>query len=166
MPLAMRAIVFWSAASCVFAFVLLFSINFGIYEPDMTSIGLSPRAYPRMIALLLLCTSLYLVLASCRSHRQEQAHGKHPGKTDMEERHSIRNLLLVFVIMLVYSLSIPYLGIAPASILAFALLTRLNGERRMGRMLCIGAALAVGLYYFFLYVAAVPMPTGPFGGVL
>jgi len=26
--------------------------------------------------------------------------------------------------------------------------------------------LAIGLYYFFLYVAFVPMPPGPFGGVI
>jgi ABC-type Fe3+ transport system permease subunit len=166
MPATMRDIIFWSALSCVFAFMLFFGINLGIYEPAQVSVGLSPRAYPRAVMLLLLCISLYLLLESCLSHKQAQARNKEPDKTDEEEARPTRDLLLTYAIILGYSLSVPYLGIVPASALAFALFTRLNGERRTGRMLCIGAALAVGLYYFFLYVAAVPMPPGPFGGIV
>jgi len=166
MPATMRNIIFWSAASCLFALLLFFGINFGIYEPPKISAGLSPRAYPRAIVLLLLCASLYLTVESILQHKRTQAHSQEPDKADVGEPYSKRDLLLICAIILGYSLSISYLGIALASTLAFVLFTRLNGERRTGLMLCVGAAMAAGLYYFFLYIAAVPMPPGPFGGVI
>ena len=119
-----------------------------------------------MVVLMMLCATLYLVLASVLHHKRVQAHTEELDARDEDAPFSKRKLLLVCVIIAVYCLSFPYLGLALASILAFVLLTRLNGERNMGRMLCIGAALAVGLYYFFLYAAAIPMAPGPFGGVV
>ena len=166
MPTTLHHVIFWSAASCVFAFFLFFGINLGIYEPDQVAAGFSPRAYPRMVMLLLLCASLYLVLESVLRHRRVQARPGHSDEGDAGEAYVKWKLLSVCAVMLLYCFSIPYLGFVLPSILAFALLTRLNGERNMIRMLCIGAAVSAGLYYFFWYAAAVPMPTGPFGGII
>ena len=164
MPITMRNIFFWSAASGVFACLLFFGIDFGIYEPAHLSVGISPRAYPRAIVLAMLGAALYLVLENCLHHKRAQA--EEPDAGGMGESLSKKKLLLACLFIAGYCLSVPYLGLAPASALAFMLLTRLNGERNMFRMLCIGGALATGLYYFFLYAAAVPMPTGPFGGII
>ena len=164
MPATVQNIIFWSAASCIFALLLFFGIDFAIYTPPHTGAGISPSTYPRMVAILLFCTSLYLVLESCLHHKRAQA--QKPDVEDAGEPHAKRKLLSVCVIIPGYYASIEYLGIVMASTLAFVLLTRLTGERRTGRMLCIGAAVAAGLYYFFLYAAAVPMPEGLFGGIL
>jgi|GEM_PF-4431123 len=166
MPLSRSNIIFWGVAACLFAFLLFFGINFGIYEPSSISTGLSPRAYPRAVALLLFCNALYLVVESVLQYKQEQAHSKESGKADLGEPALTVKLALAYAIMLAYGFSISYLGIVLPSILAFTLFTRLNGEQRTVLMLCIGTALAVGLYYFFLHVAFTPMPPGPFGGVL
>jgi len=166
MPVAMHNIIFWGAISCLFAVLLFFGINFGIYEPPQLGTGISPRAYPRAVVLLLLCTSLYLTVDSFLQYKRAQAQGKKPDKTDNGEPLPTLKLILACVIILAYSLGISTLGIALASTLAFALLIRLNGEQRTLFMLGVGATLSVGLYYFFLYVAFVPMPPGPFGGVI
>ncbi|MCL2123359.1 MAG: tripartite tricarboxylate transporter TctB family protein [Desulfovibrionaceae bacterium] len=166
MPITIRTIVFWSAVSCVFGLMLLWGIDLGIHEPAKISAGLSPRAYPSAVLLLMLCASLYLVLESVLHHKREQTRIEKLDERDVGVPYSRRNLLPVCVIVAGYCLSISFLGLALASVLAFVLLTHLGGERRTGLMLCIGAALAAGLYYFFLYAAAVPMPTGPFGGVI
>jgi len=166
MPLTLLNIIFWGVAACLFAFLLFFGINFGIYEPSRISAGLSPRTYPRAVTLLLFCAALYLVVIGVIEHKQAQAHSKKPDKTNVGELFPTVKLVLICVIILAYGFSISYLGLVLASTLAFTLLTRLNGEQRTVHMLCVGAALAVGLYYFFLKVALVPMPPGPFGGVI
>jgi hypothetical protein len=166
MPVTLHHVIFWSAASCVFAFFVFFGIDLGIYEPDKIAVGFSPRAYPRMVMLLVLCASLYLVLESLLRHKRAQARTEHLDERDMGEASAKKKLLPVCAVILAYCFSISYLGFVLPSALAFALLTRLSGERNVIRMLCIGAAVAAGLYYFFRYAAAVPMPAGPFGGML
>jgi uncharacterized membrane protein len=166
MPITLHNVIFWGTVSFLLALLLLFGIDFGIYEPPEVNVGISPRAYPRAVVLVMFCAALYMVLSSTLHHRRVQARAEEADERDAGESFSRKKLLLVGVIIAVYCLIFPYLGLAPASVLAFVLLTRLNGEHNLIRMLCIGAVLAVGLYYFFLYAAAIPMPTGPFGGVI
>jgi hypothetical protein len=164
MASAARDSVFWASVSLVFAFLLFFGIDFGIYDPGEATAGLHPGTWPRLVTLLLLLSALYLTRESVGRRKKARAAGS--GTSDTGIAYSSRDLLLTLVVFVAYYIGTRFLGIAASSLLVFLLLTRMGGEKRLVPMLCIGAALAAGLYYFFLYVAAVPMPPGPFGGII
>jgi len=62
-----------------------------------------------------------------------------------------------------YFFLIDWIGMIAASNLAIIGFVLLCGERRLKIMLPLAALLPVGLYYFFLKVASIPMPLGIFG---
>ena len=160
-----RDIFFWGTAAAVFALLAFWGIELGIYESGTASAGISPRTYPRAALLLLCAATLQLTWESIRRHKQERA--RLDGRVaDAGITYSGRKLALTCAVLLGYYIGLHWLGIAPASTIIFLLLCLLGGERRMGLMLCIGATLATALYDFFLHVASIPMPTGPFGGVI
>ncbi len=166
MSTTMRNVVFWGGASLIFAFLLFCGINLGIHDPGDSSAGISPRTWPRIVAAVLMLSGLYMTWESWVHHKKVRAHTAKLDETDIGVAYSTKDLLVTLVIFAAYYAGMHLLGIAASSLLAFLLLTRLSGERRMPLMLAIGAAMAVGLYYFFLHVAYIPMPPGPFGGLI
>ena len=62
----------------------------------------------------------------------------------------------------VYYLLIDWLGMVLASVIAVIVFVLMCGERRYKIMLPVAMILPVGLYYFFLKVASIPMPLGIF----
>jgi hypothetical protein len=162
-----RDIFFWGTAAAVFVLLSFWGIDLGIYESGTASAGISPRAYPRAALLLLCAATLQLTWESIRRHKQERARPDgRVAEAGAGAEYSGRKLALTCAVLIGYYIGLHWLGIVPASTIIFLLLCLLGGERRMGLMLCIGAALATALYYFFLHVASIPMPTGPFGGVI
>ena len=65
--------------------------------------------------------------------------------------------------MFIYQQSIDSLGIVATSAVAILLMTTLSGYRNWKVIIPVAALLPVGLYYFFLKVAHIPMPLGIFG---
>lgn len=76
--------------------------------------------------------------------------------------HSILMVLIAIANLFVYFFLIDWLGMVIASFVSVITFALLCGERRIKIILPIAVILPIGLYYFFLKVAHIPMPLGIF----
>ncbi len=75
---------------------------------------------------------------------------------------NVISVLSVIVFLFVYQQSIEYLGVIVTSIVAILVMATFAGYRNWKAIIPVAALLPVGLYYFFLKVAHIPMPLGVF----
>jgi putative tricarboxylic transport membrane protein len=76
---------------------------------------------------------------------------------------AVLGVLAAIAGLFVYLILIHWIGMVAASTIAFIGFVLLGGERRLRIALPLATLLPVGLYYFFLKVAGIPMPLGIFG---
>ncbi len=151
----------------IFAFVLIPS---GVIDPGRVDIRvIAPDFFPLLGAFALLAMGAFFTGQGFLNRSLEKT------ETDdgeiQEERRSLPFLssttkpIIVFALLLVYALSIDWLGIVLSSILAFLTASVLGGERRIKIIIPVTIVLPVCLYYFFTLVAGIPLPLGPFEGL-
>ncbi len=105
----------------------------------------------------------YLTLSDSRKKIIET--GFHGESRSPNSISSLTKPVAVMTFLIVYAVSIEWIGIVLASILAFAIPTLLSGERRYRLVIPLSIALPAALYYFFTVVARIPMPLGLFEGL-
>lgn len=140
--------------------VLLVLIPQGVVEPKKIKYAaLSPSYYPRIVAMVLCGLGAVIALRSFWAGRsvnsqelQAVAPDRHPA--------AARRITIVFGLLLFYALAVSYLGFIVSSIVILLATFWLAGERRLQLILPLSVLLPFALYFFFLKVAAVPIPTG------
>ena len=75
---------------------------------------------------------------------------------------AVAKLLVAVIALFIYYVAISEVGIVLSSSVILIGLMMLGGERRIKVLLPVGIAPPVLLYYFFTYVANVPLPLGVF----
>jgi uncharacterized membrane protein YidH (DUF202 family) len=128
--------------------------------------ALSPDFWPKIIAVGLAIMGLILIVqGAIRLVRQRTAaEGRKPRKAaSATGRRSVflRTVGIMFGLLVYYQLVEP-LGIVVSSMLAIVAFALLYGERRFKMLIPIAVLLPIGLYYFFVKVANIPMPLGFF----
>lgn len=142
----------------LFVFVL---IPYGVVEPKKVKYAaLSPSYYPRFVAIALV---LLGVAVTVRSVIMKQAVVQ---SDDVAHPHAFRRILIMFAILAVYAVSIPWLGFIVASTLVLLSTFYLAGERRWLLIIGLAVVLPLALYFFFLKVASVPIPLGILAPIL
>jgi len=139
----------------------------GIHEPmdDTEAFGIGPRTWPRIVTGIIVLASAYLAYLFYKVHRKAKEDNAPDDNVD-QMPFDTRSLLITFALLALYYVLVSFLGIALSSLIFFTVFAARSGERRYPLLICIGTILGVGLYYFFYYVAKIPMPPGPFGGVI
>lgn len=139
---------------------LLVIIPAGIVLPGGIEIAaLSPDFWPQLVMMGLAVAGAIVLFQ-----------GIFPGGTGPRESEEeslsfgIASLKLVTAILavFVYYFAITYLGIVLSSCIMLVGLMMLGGERRLAILLPTAVILPVLLFYFFTYVANVPLPLGMF----
>lgn len=134
--------------------LMLVLIPVGVIEPKKVKYAaLSPSYYPRFVTYVLLALGIAITARSLL-FREAGA-----GTTDLRP-DATRRYCLVFAILAGYAALITWLGFIVTSTLALLATFWLAGERRMYLALPIALILPLGLYFFFLKVASVPIPLG------
>ena len=87
---------------------------------------------------------------------------KHQKSLHHPYSRSITMAVIAVINFYIYYLLIDWIGMVLASIIAVIVFVLKCGERRYKIMLPIAVLLPIGLYYFFLKVANIPMPLGIF----
>lgn len=165
----MRDMIFWTGAFLLFFLLLVWGIAFGIAESmeAVASHGLSPQAWPSMVTAVLLVASAYLAWSGYKAHRLiRQAEQAGHEEAQEERPYDPQALAITMGLLFAYYFSVSFLGIALASVLFFIIFSWRSGEKRVPLLVAVGGCLSFGLYYFFLTIARIPMPTGPLGGVI
>lgn len=129
--------------------------------------ALSPDFWIKIVVWILMLMGAAILWSGIKTARAEMADEKIKAvKEHMEETHSFGRSLLnagtVIFLFWVYYHLINWLGMVAASILVVSALYALSGEKRFKIMVPLCILLPVALYYFFLKVAAIPMPLGIF----
>lgn len=134
--------------------LMLVLIPVGVVEPKKIKYAaLSPSYYPRFVTYVLLALGIAVTVRSLL-FKEVAAHS-----TDLRT-DALRRYCWVFAILALYALSITWLGFIVTSALALMATFWLAGERRLYLTIPLALLLPVGLYFFFLKVASVPIPLG------
>ena len=162
-----RYAMIWGLCALYFLFILTIGINMGIHEPmdDTEAFGIGPRTWPRIVTGIIVLASAYLAYLSYKAHRKTKEDNTPDDNVD-QMPFEARSLLITFALLAAYYVLVSFLGIALSSAAFFTLFAVRSGEKRHLLVSVIGAILSIGLYFFFYYVAKIPMPPGPFGGVI
>ena len=145
--------------------LLLVVTPLGVEVPttSMQEVGsVTPRFFPNFVSGLMLVFSLCLVVIGLR--RMRRAHKVTDGQQGEELRgidwkQEACRVVAMFTPFALY-FTVDALGIVLSSGVLYLLFAAYTGERRCIRAV-VGAALCTALlYYFFVHVADVPMPTG------
>jgi hypothetical protein len=134
--------------------LMLVLIPVGVVEPKKVKYAaLSPSYYPRFVTYVLLALGIAITARSLLF--------KEAGVVSDDLRpDATRRYCWVFVILAVYAASVTWLGFIVTSTLALLATFWLAGERRWYLIIPIALSLPLGLYFFFLKVASVPIPLG------
>jgi len=139
------------ALALLMMFVL---IPVGVVEPKKVKYAaLSPSYYPRFVTYVLLALGIAISVRSLLL--KEAVSSNIDVRPDAGHRYC-----WVFLILALYASLITWLGFIVTSVLALLATFWLAGERRLYVKIPIAILLPVGLYFFFLKIASVPIPLG------
>ena len=150
-----------------FGLVLWILIPTAVPVPKSIKVAaLSPDYWPKIIAAGLAIMGLVLIVQGAIRLVKQQAtaeSGAPREATTAAGRRSVflRTVGIMFGLLVYYQLVEP-LGIVVSSMLAIMAFALLYGERRLKMLIPIAVLLPIGLYYFFVKVANIPMPLGLF----
>lgn len=139
---------------------LLAIIPSGVVLPGGVDIAaLSPDFWPQIVMICLAIAGAIVLFQGMfpAGNRTDEGEGE-------SLSFGIASLKLVTAILavFVYYFAITHLGIVVSSCVVLLGLMLLGGERRLKILLPTALILPVLLYYFFTYVANVPLPLGMF----
>jgi len=149
-------------------FMLFVIVPISVQVPKSNKVlALSPDFWIKIILWFSLFLGVQLLYQGLKKAKQslddDEIEAIEKAKT---HHHPIgRSVLLVIVAIVnlfVYFFLIDWLGMVIASFISVITFALLCGERRIKIILPIAVILPVGLYYFFLKVAQIPMPLGIF----
>ena len=157
------------AILCIGSLVMiLVIIPISVQVPKSNKVlALSPDFWIKIIVWISLALGAYLIYSGLKSAKEQLSEEKiadikYQRTLDHSPSRSVTMAVIVVINFFVYYLLIDLLGMVLASVIAVIVFVLMCGERRYKIMLPVAMLLPVGLYYFFLKVASIPMPLGIF----
>lgn len=148
--------------SIFFAFVLFVMIPKGIDVPTVHDQGqLSPSAYPLWIATVAFSLSLLLTFVSLFRARLSSRQMVRHVPWDVVFRVGAG-----FALLMLFGVFSQEIGMILGSFLLYACYAGLSGERNWTRLILVDVCLCCLLYFFFVKLAAIPVPLGPFQSLI
>ena len=136
-------------------FLVFVLIPNGIVEPRKVKyVALSPSYYPRIVSIVL------ILLGGAIAIRGFLERSVAPVNDDGVRPDATWRIVAVFALLIAYALLIETLGFVLLSVLALAAFTFLAGERRLWLIATSSILLPFVLYFFFVKVANIPIPSG------
>lgn len=151
----------------------LFIIPKGIVVPDGVEVrALSPDFWPLIVVAVAGLASAVLMVQGMvmwkkTAHRGiSQESDEHGGEMESDivlpfSREILQVVITLCVLFAMYY-AILQIGMVAATIPALGFLTWFGGEKRWKIILPVAVVLPLTLYFFFVYVANVPIPLGVF----
>ncbi len=146
---------------CIFLITVLIPV--GVQDPGyVEQAALAPDFWINIIVWGLLALGVFILVQGYRTRKRDDDEA--PEADDqLPFPRNVVSVLSVIVFLFIYQQSIDSLGIVATSMVVILLMTTLSGYRNWKVIIPVAALLPLGLYYFFLKVAHIPMPLGIFG---
>lgn len=129
--------------------------------------AVGPRAFPIIVGSAgTLIGAIGVVQAFLGSRRWQPAGAGEPGQQDElgEQASAVparwRPTLLLVVVLVAYTLVMPFVGYWQATTVFYAASARIQGSRKLPRDVLIGCVLAVTTYFLFNRVFGIDLPPG------
>jgi putative tricarboxylic transport membrane protein len=134
---------------------LVVLIPYGIVEPKRVKYAaMSPSFYPRLVGIAFLLMSLAISVRAFMGKTRDQ-----DPDDDLRQDATIR-IVFVFLVLALMSLAFKILGFVLTATMAMAVLMWFAGERRYWLIGILSIVVPLGLYFFFVKVALIPIPAG------
>lgn len=132
--------------------------------PNIQVRALSPTFWPTILFWGLTVFGGFISLSALLAKEDAVAPDERPQEDGEEGFHlkSVLRTVAAMTVLLVYYLTVDWLGLVLASILAAGALALLAGERRYVAVAIVAVGVPIFLYYFFTIVANTPLPLGMF----
>ena len=157
--------VLFLALGAVALFVL---IPGGVAVPGSVKVAaLAPDFWPRVIAMGTLIAAACLLVEVLAIRAPADARDSESDDTEdfqLEPRLAALRTAVLIVALFAFYASLTTLGVVAASVVLMFAMMLFFGERSVWLVAVLSAAIPVGLFLFFRYVASVPIPLGLFGG--
>ena len=148
--------------------MLFFVIPASVQLPKVNKVlALSPDFWINIIVWFALSLGVFMIVQGLRNAKLALSEIEIAAVVEKQTHHHSmgRSVLMVLIAtanLFVYYFLIRWIGIVLASSICVVTFVLLCGERRVKIMFPIAVWLPIGLYYFFLKVASIPMPLGIF----
>ena len=131
----------------------------GIDQPgSVEHAALAPDFWPKIIAAIIILMGLLLTVKPAEEEDEEIEGGGDAGGW----LQRLPGLAVALGTLFAFYFLIPLLGmVVPGMVMALGLMVY-AGERRWRRGIAIAAGVPILLYFFFVYVASIPIPLGVF----
>jgi putative tricarboxylic transport membrane protein len=149
-------------------FMLFVIVPISVQVPKSNKVlALSPDFWIKIILWFMLLLGVQLLYQGLKTAKELMADEEIAAIEDAKTHHhpmgrSVFMVMVAITNLFVYFFLIDWLGMVIASIISVITFALLCGERRIKIILPIAVILPIGLYYFFLKVAHIPMPLGIF----
>ena len=137
----------------------------GVVTPeDLDMMALSPQFWPMIVTGIIVFCGLVICVQNLMDIKNGNTSDQVTNTGLLESVDSVEmfRAAVSVVLMLIYYWSIDHIGVIASSIVAIIIFTLFGGEKRPVYIASIAILLPVLLYYFFTFVANVPMPLGYF----
>ena len=141
---------------------ILVLVPAGIILPGGIDIAaLSPSFWPKLVLIGLAIAGVIILFQGFFPSANQSAEDE-IGEFTLPWPVVVLKLVISVTVLFSYYFAIEQFGIVVSSIATLVALMLLGGEKRMTVLLPVAIVLPVLLYYFFTYVANVPLPMGMF----
>jgi putative tricarboxylic transport membrane protein len=110
---------------------------------------LGARIFPTILGISMAACGAYLAI-------KPQSRGEQP----ILVRRSFLQVLILCALLLLYAVSLPWLGYFLATLLLVWMAARIMGERSFIRGVVISALFSAGVFFLFSRVLTIPLPLG------
>jgi len=137
----------WGILLCaVGIYYLIEGINL---PPAAIGDPLGPLVFPSILGSALIACGVYLAVRP----------GPRTGQAAFS-RGTFPQVLILFVLLLLYSAAIPWLGYLLATVVFVFITAFLMGERSWAKGAVISVVFSVGIFFLFIRVLTIPLPLG------
>ena len=155
--------VFW-ICWLILALIALWVAGFAIDMPTgyTSEAGIGPDTWPKCVLVSISILSGCMIILTLLPKGLARAEGGFEKKTPAE----LGKFALTVTALFTYYAAVLVIGIMPASLIFFFIFSWACKAHNWKILALLGFALSIGLYCFFYYVAKIPLPVGPFGGII
>lgn len=144
----------WIGAFFLLFSLIYFGVSFGYSYKSKLGGGIGPGFLPFWSGLFMIVFSLIYIATAVKKEKVDI-------RAIMPDKKGLKNIVLLFLYMVVFALIVPFVGFTVANSVMLFLMFR--GYFKWRRNLVVSIGVSVLLYWIFVICLEVPLPVNIYG---